>query len=103
MRIQGSLIIILFVEHEDPWVLRGAVEDIGMIARLLPHFGHRNPHDTLELLLRSSLHCQLGSESEHSGLLAEPLMSCEGQHGDKKTIPGAEQVKPPTTKSPIVN
>src|SRR4029450_10013985 len=73
-------IIILFVEHKDTWVLRRAVENICMVARLLPHFWDRNAHDALKLLLMPSLYGQLGGESEHPALLCAAVIKvCDGK------------------------
>src|SRR5215510_205813 len=81
MRLQGRLIIILFVEHKDTRVLRRTVKNIGTIARLFPHFWDRNAHDALKLLLLSSLDGQFGGESEHPALLGAVIKVCNGKLG----------------------
>src|SRR5215510_10385332 len=89
MRLQGRLIIILFVEHKDTWVLRRTVKNIRTIARLFPHFWDRNAHDALKLLLMPSLYGQLGGESEHPALLGAAVIKvCDGKlrtplHGER--------------------
>ena len=79
MRLQGRLIIILFVEHKHTWVLRRAVEDIRTVARLLPHFGDRNAQDALKLLFLISLYGQCGGKSEPPTLLCATVIKvCDG-------------------------
>src|SRR5438132_8411144 len=79
--LQGSLVIILFVDHKNTRVLHGTVEDIRLVARLLAHFWDRNAHDALKLLLLPSLHGQLCNESEHPALLATIIKVCNSEPG----------------------